>query len=181
MKIRHLAACLSAIALLGMGSTLLRAQAPQRPADGKVEVVPPEGHVRVDVIQMRTEIIQLRTEIEMLQLDFDLARNDLLEDVKTEKSLKMAGQMMQIGGMIQSAIYEASKPDDERRPKKTDQERKKQAEEARNEQEEEKKSQAQYAAALAERKKEIARLAGSLASKRLDLEDVERQYRARFR
>jgi hypothetical protein len=172
MKCRKLAAWICVVALLGMGATLLRAQPPQLPADG-------QG--RVDVVQMRSEIIKLRTEVEMLQFDFDLARVDLLEDVKTRKSLKMAGAFMQFGGALQSAINEASKPDDQRRPKKSEQERKKEAEEAKKEMEEEKKEEAEQAAFLADRKKELARLAESLASKRLDLEDVERQYRARVR
>jgi hypothetical protein len=49
--------------------------------------------------------------------------------------------------------------------------------ESKQAQEAAKKTEAEVAAYVAERKKELARLATSLASKRLDLEDAERLYR----
>jgi hypothetical protein len=170
MKFRHFAAWFSVVALLGMGATLIRAQPPQRPR---------EGPVRPDRARLRAEVIRLRTEVEMLRFDYDLARDGLIEDVKTEKGFKMAGEMM---GAIQFSINEAgAKPPGEPPRQETEQARKKAAQEAKKADEEEKREAAELAAAIAERKKELARRFASLAEKQLDLEDAERNYRDTFR
>jgi hypothetical protein len=173
MNRRRCGWCLTAIALLGAGATLLRAQQTPRPAGPTAPA---------DSSGLRAAIIELRVEVEMLQFDFDLARNDLLEDVKTRKSLRMAGAMMQLGGAIQSAINEAAADPPARPPRaKTEAERKKEVKEAKEAEQEQKRDEAEQAAFIAERKKELARLATALASKRLDLEDAERKYRLNAR
>ncbi len=92
MKIRHLAAWLSVVVLLGASATLLRAQAPRaNPAPA-------------DRAKLRAEIVKLRTEVEMLQFDYDLARVGLMDDVKMEKGLKMAGSMMGAVSAMQVAM-----------------------------------------------------------------------------
>ncbi len=173
MKFRHLAAWFSVVALLGLGATFIRAQPPQRPHE-----VP----VRVNRDQLRAEIVKLRTEVEMLRFDYELARDGLKEDVKTEKALKMAGGMMQSVFAMQSAINEASAKTPGEAPRQTsEQDRRKKTEEAKKAEQEEKREEAELAAAIAERKKELARLFALWAKKQLDLEDAERNYRETFR
>ncbi len=169
MKFRHFAAWFSAVALLGAGVTMIRAQPPQQPR---------EGPARVDRAKLRADITKLRTEVEMLRFDYELARNGLLDDVKTEKALKMAGGLMQFGMAFQSAVNDAGAAPPGASPRqKSEQDRKKAAEEAIKAEQEEKREAAEEAAAIAERKKELARLFTLLSEKRLDLEDAERTYR----
>lgn len=176
MKLRHLAAWFSGVVLLGTGATLLRAQ----PASG-----PREPRARNDRGELRAEIVRLRTEVEMLRFDDDLARDGLLEDVKAEKSLKMAGQMIGFGFALNNAINNAIDESIERPPvvtekppvisprPKSEQDWKREAEAAKAEEQEEKK----LAATIPERKKELARRFTLLSEKRLDLEDAERDCR----
>lgn len=115
----------------------------------------------------------------MLQFDFDLCRNTLLDDIKTERSIRMVGGMMQFAGAIQTAINDAStRPSGEAPPPAPKVDPKKEAEEAKQAEAKEKKERAEEAALIADRKKELASLATALASKRLDLEDAERGYLA---
>jgi hypothetical protein len=168
LKLRHLAAWFSGVALLGTGATLLWAQPPQ-PQPSR------EGPVRIDREKLRAEVIRLRTEVEMLRFDYDLARNTLLEDVKTEKALWMAGGLIGAVSEIQAAIIEpGAKPPVAAPRQETEQDRKKAAEAAKAEAQFEKK----LAEAIADRKKELARKFALLAAKQLDLEDAERNYRA---
>jgi hypothetical protein len=170
MKLRHLAAWISGVALVGTGATLLCAQSPQPPR---------EGPVRIGRDKLRAEVIKLRTEVEMLRFDYELARDGLLEELKIERGLKMAGGMIAFGTSIQAAINQeaGAEPPRVAPRRETEQDRKKAAEAAKAAEREEKKAEAQEAAIIAERKKELARLFALLAEKRLDLEDAERNYR----
>jgi hypothetical protein len=168
MKLRHLAAWFSGMALLGTGATFLGAQTPQPLREGP-------GPARIDPGKLRAEVIKLRTEVETLRFDYDLARNTLLEDVKTEKALWMAGGLMGAVSEIQAAIIEPGAKHPAAAPRQaTEQDRKKEAEAAKAEEQFEKK----LAEAIADRKKELARKYALLAAKQLDLEDAERNYRA---
>jgi hypothetical protein len=202
MKIRHLAAWLSVVVLLGASATLIRAQGPGvNPASARAK--------------LRAEIVKLRTEVEMLQFDYDLARVGLMDDVKMEKGLKMAGSMMGAIGGFQVAMNEArneanappsagpddalppgavapaavaapavvrpapsSPPPPSVRPQPSAKDRQQAEAKAKKAQEEaEKKEEAELAKAVADRKKELERIYTSLSAKRLDLEDAERAYR----
>jgi hypothetical protein len=167
MKMRHLAAWSCAMTLLGTGATLLLAQTPPGPRPGAA---------RPDPVRLRAEIIKLRTEVEMLRFDYELARDVLLEDLKTRRSFQMAGAMMQLGGAIQSAINEAS-ANPGNPPTAPKVEPKKEAEEAKKAEQEEKKEEAEQTAFIAERKKKLASLHAAWAGKLMDLEDAERAYR----
>lgn len=164
MDRRHLAAWSFGMALLGAGATLLWAQPPKPRGEA------PPG---IERGRLRAEVIRLRTEVEMLRLDYDLARDGLLEELKVERGLKMAGGMMQVGFAIQSAIQAGQNPpaDAPQKPSAPDPKAEAEAAEA------EKKEQAKEAAFVAERKKELARRYAAWAEKRLDLEDAERVYR----
>ena len=114
----------------------------------------------------------------MLQLDYDLARADLMEDMKLRKGLKMAGGLLQLGASIQNSINEAGeKPPGEAPREESQQARKKAAEDAKKAEQMEKQDAAEEAAFIAERKKELARRMAALAERQLDLEDAERTYR----
>jgi hypothetical protein len=95
MKFRHLAAWFSIVVLLGASATLLRAQAP------RADPAP------ADRTKLRAEIVKLRTEVEMLQFDYELARVGLMDDVKMEKGLKMAGSMLGAVSAMQVAMIDA--------------------------------------------------------------------------
>ncbi len=203
MKIRHLAAWLSVVVLLGASATLIRAQGPgAKPATA-------------ERARLRETIVKLRTEVEMLQFDYDLARVGLMDDVKMEKGLKMAGSMMGAVGAMQVAMNDArnqayapepvepgnalppqalppgvpgepvvvrpapsSPPPPPVRPQPSAKDRQQAEAKAKKDQEEaEKKEEAEMAKAVAERKKELERIYASLSAKRLDLEDAERSYR----
>jgi hypothetical protein len=169
MKWGHLVVWLSGAALLGTGATILCAQPPQPRREA------PSGARRDE---LRAEVVKLQTEVEMLRLDYELARDELLEDLKLRRGLKMAGGMIQLGAAIQSAVNEATaqpagaapRPEPERDPKQA-------AEAEKAAAEEERKEATEQAAFIGERKKELARLFESLARRRLDLEDAERRYR----
>ncbi len=89
MRRRDVAAWVGCLALLG-------------PADSRAQA--PAGANRAEHAKLRAEVIRLRTEVEMLQLDFDLARADLLEDLKLIKGMAMAGDLMSaFGGARASA------------------------------------------------------------------------------
>jgi hypothetical protein len=148
MRRRDVAAWVGCLALLG-------------PAYAQAQA--PAGANHAEHAKLRAEVIRLRTEVEMLQLDYDLARADLIEDLKLIKGMAMAGDLMSaFGGARNQAPAGDAKARDA---------------EAKKEREDEKEREAAKASFVAERKKELARLAASLASKRLDLEDAERQYR----
>jgi hypothetical protein len=168
MKLRHLAATTCAMALIGTGASFLLAQTPPSPQPGPG---------RPAQARLRAEVIRFRTEVEMLRFDYELARDVLLEDLKTRRSLQMLGPMMQLGGAIQSAINAAgTNPPDEAPKKKSKEDLKKEAEEAKKAEEVQKKEEAEEAAFIVERKKKLASIFASLAEKRLDLEDAERRY-----
>ncbi len=166
MKLRHLAAWFSGVALVGTGATLLCAQSPQPPR---------EGPARIGRDKLRAEVIKLRTEVEMLRFDYELARDSLLEEVKLKRGLKMAGGLMALGTSIQAAIN--GEPARVAPRRESEQDRKKAAEAAKAAEQQEKKAEAEEAAFIAERKKELARRFTLLAARRLDLEDAERNYR----
>ncbi len=166
MNSRHLAAWCSGVALVVIGTTFLSAQPPR------------EAPARNGRDNLRAEIVKLRTEVEMLRFDYELVRDRLLEDLKLERGLKMAGGMIQVGTAIQSAINQASANAPPEAPRQPTREDKRKAAEAQKAAEEaEKKEAAEEAAAIAERKKELIRLFTLLSEKRLDLEDAERSYR----
>ena len=169
MKLRQLAAWFTGVALLGTGATLLCAQ-PSQPAG--------EARPRIDRGKLRAQVIELRTEVEMLRFDYELARDGLLEEVKIERGLKMAGGLIGSFSAIQVAINkDAAQPPGGARRQETEQDRKKATEAAKAAEQEEKKNEAELTAVIAERKKELARKFKLLSEKRLDLEDAEQKYR----
>ncbi len=170
MNLKHRAVWFSGVAFLGAGATLLFAQPPQ-PAR--------EAQARVDRTKLRVEVVRLRTEVEMLRFDYELARDGLLEEVKIERGLKMAGGMMGAFSAMQVGINEkGGEPSGAARRQETEQDRKKAAEAAKAAEQEEKKGRIwQMTAVIAERKKELAFKFALLEEKRLDLEDAERSYR----
>jgi hypothetical protein len=110
--------------------------------------------------KLRAAVVKLRTEVEMLGLDQEIDRANLMEDLKIMKGFEMlSGMAWIVNATRQPARPPASAGDAE-----------KQATEARKEAEE----KAKY---VAEKKAALARRAAVLAEKRLDLEDLERQYR----
>lgn len=170
MNLRYFVACFSAIALLGAGAMLLRAQPPQSG---------PKGSTPINRDKLRAQIIQLRTETEMLRLDYELARDGLVDAVKTRRGLKLAGGLIGFGTAIQNAMNQAAapQPNGAAPQPRPEPDSKKEAESAKAAEDEEKKDAAEEAAFIAERKKELSRLFSSLAEKSLDLEDAERRYR----
>jgi hypothetical protein len=132
-----------------------RATAPPAP---RAEAAP-----RLDRPKIRAEVQRLRAEVETLQLDYDLARADLMEDAKLIKGMALAGGLMSaLGGLGAQAPVKTAQANDA---------------EARKAEREAKKADDEQAAYIADKKKELARIAGALAAKRLDLEDAERRYR----
>jgi hypothetical protein len=172
MKVRHLAAWFSAMALLGTGAAFIHAQPPQTAREA-----PP----RLDRARLRAEVVKLRTEVEMLRFDYDVTREALLEDLKTRGALQLAGGMIQLGASIQNAIVESKENPPGEAPRQPAQpDAKKAAEDAKAVAEAGKKDAAEEAAFIAERKKELTPRAAALAAKQMDLEDAERDYRAAF-
>ena len=165
MKLRHLAAWFSGVALLGTGATLLCAQPQQSPRDGPV---------RTDREKLRAKVIKLRTEVEMLRFDYELARDGVLEEVKLYRSLNMAAGLMSSVSVIQQAV--ATPPGPAPRQKSA-QDRKEAAEADKAALQAEKKNAAELAAFVAEQKKELTRQFALLAETRLHLADAERSYR----
>jgi hypothetical protein len=151
MRRREVAVRWGCLAL--MGSMLATAAQAQPPAAA-------EG------AKLRAEVARLRAEVEMLQLDFDLARTDLIDDLKMAKGMAMMGGLISSLHIINGPPNQAPAGDAKAREA-----------ESKKEQEDAKKTEAEVAAYVAERKKELARLAAALASKRLDLEDAERRHR----
>jgi hypothetical protein len=169
MKVRHLAAWFSTVALLGTGAAFIHAQPPQPPREA-----PP----RLDRARLRDQVIKLRAEVEMLRFDYDVTREALLDDLKTRRALQLAGGMIQLGASIQNAIVESQENPPRDAPRQPD--AKKSAEDAKAVAEAGKKDAAEEAAFIAERKQELSLGAAALAAKQMDLEDAERSYRASF-
>ncbi|MDR3622377.1 MAG: hypothetical protein P4L85_23710 [Paludisphaera borealis] len=173
MRMRHLAAWFSGAALLGTGATLLWAQPPQPPR---------AAPARAERDKLRAEVIKLRTESEMLRFDYELARDNILEE------LKMAGQLMGAFGGLQVAINEPqAEPPGLAPGQLPEADQGKAAEAAKAAKQEEKKAALenskaaeemakQEAAFIAEQKKDLTRRFTLLTEKRLELEDAERSY-----
>ncbi|WP_237722420.1 hypothetical protein [Singulisphaera acidiphila] len=184
MKLRHLAAWFSGVALLGTGATFLGAQPPQ-----PQRVAP----ARTERDKLRAEIVELRTESEMLRFDYELARDIVLEERKMSRSMKMAGQLMGAVGDLQVTINESQveqpglAPEQDRKKateiaKAAEQEKRKAAQAAALENRKAVEEMAKEEAAfIAEQKKDLTRRFALLAEKRLDLEDAERRYRENSR
>lgn len=161
MKLRHLASWFSGAALLGMGATLLFAQAPQPPR---------EGAARIDRARLRKEIIKLRTEVEMLRLDYEFAHEGLSDELKVARGLKLAEGMF---GAFPVVSGPRPRPGAEAPRQEAEQDRKKSAEEAKAAELAEKAVEA----AISEEKKKLGQIFALLSEKRLDLEDAEQSYR----
>ncbi len=221
MDARLLKACIASIALLGPGMAAIAQEKPApTPTPVQVEDVPAERAKR-----FRGWVIKLRAEVEGLQLDYDIARTDLVDDLKMMKSLDVATGLMAILGAMDRATIEApaqlphyarsvdageipvapsvalpnSLPPPPISPNTTEppvvlpaprgsnrldqapvdkMAKEKAAKELAAEAEKsEQKRTREMAKYLADKKKELARLAKSLAEKRLDLEDAEARYR----
>jgi hypothetical protein len=159
MRMRIIAAWVGSLALLGPGlATIARAQEPADPlADAR----------RAERPKLRAAIVRLRAEVEMLQLDQDIDRSALFDDLKMMQGLEMMSGMVSMGNALSSATRGNAPA---ARPPAPAGEVEKQAAEARKEAEE----KAKY---LAKKKAALALRAALLAEKRLDLEDMERQYR----
>jgi hypothetical protein len=157
MTWRHRTAWAVGAVLIGMGATILWAQPPR------------EDAARGDRARLRASIVRLRTEAEMLRLDYEAARDGVLEELKLERGLRMAGSAMGIGLAIESAVSGGDEAKAAR------------AEAAKARVTEYAKAQGDDAAFLAERKTKLAPLFARLAETRLDLEDAERAYREPLR
>jgi hypothetical protein len=201
MKLRHLAFCLSGLALFGTGATLLFG----RPAPTAPQTTKPSP--RTDRDKVRAEVITLRTEVEMLRLDYELARDELLDELKMIRGLRTAGELIGIGASVQNAFNQAvanpvdslppreavanpvdSLPPPEAReaPKtsaasaKTVVNAEKEhapAEAVKAAEKAEKENAAALNAEIAARKKVLSHLFALLEAKRLDLDEAERRYR----
>jgi hypothetical protein len=144
------------------------------PSHGQEPQAPPQAAKPSDRTRLRAEVVRLRAEVEMLGLDLEIERADLLEDLKSRKGLEMLGGMMSLGNAVQSGTNRAAANRRQAPPRAVAEEKA-----ARAEMEwAQKKADEEKAKLLSKRKQTIARLAATLAERRLDLDDAERQYRA---
>ena len=95
MKLRKLAAWICGLAAFGAGVTILWA-GPQSARE--------TGQLGSKGASCAAEIIKLRTEVEMLRFDYELQRDGVLEELKIERGLRMAGGMIGLGVSLQNAI-----------------------------------------------------------------------------
>jgi len=116
--------------------------------------------------KLRAEVIRLRTEVETLQLDYDIERANIVDDVKTMRSMEMMSGLMVMGNLLNRAA--TSTPDAPQSPTPA---------EVKATEESAKKAEEEKVAYIAEKKKKFALLAAALVEKKLDLEDVEARYR----
>ena len=134
----------------------------------------------------------------MLRLDYELARHELLDELKMIRGLRTAGELIGIGASVQNAFNQAVvnpidslPPPEAREAPKTPAAEAKAAEKAEKEhataeaakesEKAEKENAAALSAEIAARKKVLAHLFALLEAKRLDLDEAERRYRERLR